>query len=111
VALRQIIEGALASADAKTWETRLTAADVPCAAIWSISEIVHHPQLEHRDVLQQIESPLGELTLVGSGFRLSEGSGGIDCPPPALGEQSAQILGELGYDTAAVTALREEGVV
>ena len=110
-ALRQIIEGALASADAKTWEKRLTEADVPCAAIWSISEIVHHPQLEHRDVLQQVDASYGALTLVGSGFRLAHGGGGIDRPPPMIGEHSDEILAELGYDRAAVKALREEGVV
>jgi crotonobetainyl-CoA:carnitine CoA-transferase CaiB-like acyl-CoA transferase len=51
-ALREMIESALASADAKTWEARLTAADVPCASIWTIDEIVQHPQLAHREVLQ-----------------------------------------------------------
>ena len=50
-ALREVIEGALASDDPKTWETRLTAADVPCACIWKIDEIVEHPQLQSRDVL------------------------------------------------------------
>ena len=35
---------------ARNWEKRLTEADVPCAAIWPISEIVHHPQLDHREV-------------------------------------------------------------
>src|SRR6185503_12913187 len=50
--LREIIEGALASDDAKTWEERLTKADVPCSSIWKIEEIVKHPQLESRDVLQ-----------------------------------------------------------
>jgi len=44
-ALRAIIEEALAADSAKNWEKRLTEADVPCAAIWPISEIVHHPQL------------------------------------------------------------------
>ncbi len=110
-ALRDIIEGALASADAKTWEKRLTLADVPCAAIWSISEIVHHPQLEHRDVLQEVDASYGALRLVGSGFRLEHGTGGIDRPPPTIGEHSDEILAELGYDAAAVSALREEGVV
>ena len=54
-ALREVIEGALASDDAKTWEARLTKADVPCSSIWRIDEIVEHPQLEHRDVLQTVE--------------------------------------------------------
>jgi crotonobetainyl-CoA:carnitine CoA-transferase CaiB-like acyl-CoA transferase len=109
-ALRAIIEEALAAADAKSWEKRLTAADVPCAAIWPISEIVHHPQLEHRDVLQQIDSAEGRLTLVGSGFRLNEGGGSIDSPPPHLGEHNAEILAQAGYSEAEIAAFREEGV-
>lgn len=111
LALRAIIEDALASDSAKNWETRLTAADVPCAGIWSISEIVHHPQLAHRDVLQKIDSPDGELTLVGSGFRLAHGGGGIDRPPPRLGEHNFEILTEAGYDAAEIAALAEEGAV
>ncbi len=110
-ALRDIIETALAGSDAKTWEQRLTAADVPCAGIWTISEIVHHPQLDHRDVLQRVASPDGELTLVGSGFRLAHGGGGIDRPPPRLGEHSEEILAEAGYDAGEIAALRADGLI
>ena len=110
-ALRAIIEEALAGDSAKSWEQRLTASDVPCAAIWPISEIIRHPQLAHRDVLQHVEAPYGELTLAGSGFRLEHGSGGIDRPPPTIGEHSDEILAEAGYDSAAIAAFRAEGVV
>ncbi|HEV8679997.1 MAG TPA: CoA transferase, partial [Stellaceae bacterium] len=87
-ALRAIIEEALLGDSAKNWETRLTAADVPCAAIWPISEIVHHPQLAHREVMQQVAADYGDLTLVGSGFRLEHDGGGITRPPPTLGEHT-----------------------
>jgi crotonobetainyl-CoA:carnitine CoA-transferase CaiB-like acyl-CoA transferase len=92
-ALREVIEGALARDDPKTWETRLTAADVPCASIWKIDEIVEHPQLEHRDVLQTIDSRYGPLRLVGAGFRLAHGSPGLDRQPPTLGEHTDEIPG------------------
>jgi crotonobetainyl-CoA:carnitine CoA-transferase CaiB-like acyl-CoA transferase len=110
-ALRAIIEEALAGGSAKSWETRLTVSDVPCAAIWPISEIIRHPQLEHREVLQHVASPHGELTLVGSGFRLDHGGGGIDRPPPSIGEHSDEILAEAGYDSREIAAFRAEGVV
>ena len=110
-ALRVVIEDALAGDSAKSWEKRLTALDVPCAGIWKISEIVHHPQLTHRDVLQKVQSDEGEMTLVGSGFRLAHGTGGIDRPPPRIGQHNAEILAEAGYDTAEIAAMKDEGVV
>ncbi|MBI3636453.1 MAG: CoA transferase [Candidatus Rokubacteria bacterium] len=110
-ALRDVIEGALATDDAKTWEARLTAADVPCSCIWSIDEIVTHPQLEHRDVLQTVDSRWGPMRLVGAGFRLAHGTPGIDRPPPALGEHADEILGEAGYAPAEIERLRRDGVI
>jgi crotonobetainyl-CoA:carnitine CoA-transferase CaiB-like acyl-CoA transferase len=110
-ALREVIEGALASDDPKTWEARLTAADVPCASIWKIDEIVRHPQLEHRDVLQTVDSRYGPMRLVGAGFRLAHGSPGIDRPPPTLGEHTDEILAEAGYGSAEIAELRRQSIV
>jgi crotonobetainyl-CoA:carnitine CoA-transferase CaiB-like acyl-CoA transferase len=110
-ALRAIIEEVLAEADDKTWEARLTAADVPCSRVWTIPEIVSHPQLAHRDVLQRLETPYGELTFVGSGFRLGHGGGSIERPPQLPGADSGAILAEAGYGEAEIAALRREGVI
>jgi crotonobetainyl-CoA:carnitine CoA-transferase CaiB-like acyl-CoA transferase len=110
-ALRDVIEAALASADAKTWEARLTAADVPCSTVWTIHEIVAHPQLEHRDVLQTIDTRHGPMRLVGAGFRLAHGSPGIEREPPALGEHTDAVLAEAGYTPPEIDRLRREGIV
>src|SRR6202043_354783 len=54
-ALREIIESALASANAKTWERRLNDAGAPCAGIWKIEEIIDHPQIAARNVMQTVD--------------------------------------------------------
>ena len=110
-ALRTIIEEALAAADAKTWERRLNGAGAPCASIWKIEEIIDHPQIAAREVLQTIESPYGALRLMGSGFKLEHGGGKLDTVAPSLGAHTDQVLAEIGYDAATIAALRADGVV
>ncbi len=110
-ALREIIETALATDNPKSWEARLTAADVPCGSIWTIDEIVRHPQLEHRDVLQTIESRYGPMRLVGAGFRLAHGSPGLEREPPMLGEHTDEILHEAGYAAEEIERLRRDAVI
>ncbi len=109
-ALREIIEDAFAEADAATWEARLTEAGAPAARVRTIEEAVAHPQLAHRDLLQTIDGPDGPLTLVGSGFRLAHGSGGIDRAPASPGQHIDEVLGEAGYGQDDIAALRAEGV-
>jgi len=110
-ALREIIEQALATDGPKSWEERLTAADVPCGSIWKIDEIVKHPQLEHRDVLQTIDSRYGPMRLVGAGFRLEHGSPGLDREPPTLGEHTDEVLKEAGLGVEEIERLRREAVI
>ena len=110
-ALRAIIEEAFATDDDKTWEARLTKADVPCSRVWSIAEIVAHPQLAHRDVLQKVETRYGPMTVVGSGFRLAHGGGSVERPPALPGEHAEEVLQEAGYAKSEVEAMRRDGVI
>jgi crotonobetainyl-CoA:carnitine CoA-transferase CaiB-like acyl-CoA transferase len=110
-ALRAIIESALEGGDPRTWERRLSEADVPCAVVTSIPEIVEHPQVAHRGQLQRVETPFGPVTLAGPAFRLAHGNGGIDRPIATPGADVDAVLAEIGYDAPQIAALRERQVV
>jgi crotonobetainyl-CoA:carnitine CoA-transferase CaiB-like acyl-CoA transferase len=110
-ALRAIIEAAFAEADGKTWEARLAQADVPCSRVWTIPEIVAHPQLAHRDVLQRVDTDYGPQTFVGSGFRLAHGGGKIERAAGLAGADAQEILEEAGYAEAEIAVLRRDGAI
>ena len=108
--IHEIVESAMRDGDPDAWEKRLIEADVPCGRVRNIAEIVGHPQLAHRGLLQQAQTPWGPVTLAGSGFRLEHGNGGIDKPIARPGENTREILASIGYDDARVGALCAAGV-
>ena len=110
-ALRQIIEAALTKQDAKAWEKELNAAGAPSASIWTIEEVIAHPQIVASEVMQSVATQYGMLRLMGSGFQMAHGGGHLDTAPPELGADTDTILAELGYDKAAVAALHADGVL
>ncbi len=109
--IHQIIEAALADDDADTWEQRFLAVDVPCGRVRNVAEIVEHPQLAHRGMLQQAQTPWGPVRLAGSGFQLEHGNGGVDQPIAQPGEHSRSILASIGYDENRIATLIADGVV
>jgi crotonobetainyl-CoA:carnitine CoA-transferase CaiB-like acyl-CoA transferase len=110
-ALREIIEAALAAADAKTWEAKLNEAGAPCASIWRIEDIIDHPQIAARGAMQTADTPYGTLRLMGSGFHFAHDGGKLDHAPPKLGAHTDEVLREAGYSQEDIEALRAEGVV
>jgi crotonobetainyl-CoA:carnitine CoA-transferase CaiB-like acyl-CoA transferase len=110
-AVREIVEDAMAGGDPKAWERRLTEANVPCATVYSIDEILPHPQVRHRGLIEQVATPLGPVSLVGAGFQLAHGRGAIDRPAALAGEHTEEILGSIGYGAAAIAELRAAEVV
>lgn len=110
-ALRQIIEDVFAANDAAYWDDYLTKADVPCARVWTIPEVVEHPQLRHRSVMQEIDSEHGRLKLIGSGFRMEHDGGSVEFPPRLPGADTDAVLAEAGYSSAEIAAFKQSGAV
>ncbi|WP_028605153.1 CaiB/BaiF CoA transferase family protein [Ottowia thiooxydans] len=110
-ALRQLIESAMSTQSAEYWENTLTAADVPCGAIRRVDQIIQHPQLEHRAVLQKVQTPKGEFQMAVSGFQWPDKAPTIETCAPLLGQHTDEILLQAGYSVEQIRQLHEAGTL
>jgi crotonobetainyl-CoA:carnitine CoA-transferase CaiB-like acyl-CoA transferase len=94
------------------WLARMDGAGVPSGPILDVVQAFASPQAVARGSRVPLAHPrLGAVDQVAIPFRLSETPAAIRTPPPMLGEHSREILGELGYDAAAIDGLVARGVV
>ncbi|MBX9594348.1 MAG: CoA transferase [Roseomonas sp.] len=110
-ALTVEIESGLAAKDAATWEDLLVAAGVPAGQVLSVPAIINHAHVRDRGFVTEIEAPEGPQRLTRCGFRFGDANPAPAGPAPALSAQTEEWLARLGYDAAAIAAMRDEGVV
>ncbi len=78
------------------WLKRLWAADVPAAPLNSLADVVEDEQIRHLGLVTEVEHPTeGSLRLLGSGVNL-HGTPTRTGPAPVAGENTAEVLAELG---------------
>ena len=110
--LRPIIAEQLAEADTEHWRRLLDEAGVPCGPVNDVLAAFAMPQAVARGMRTSVAHPsLGEMPQIGVPFKLSQTPASIRSAPPLLGEHADEILAELGYDAAAITAMRATGVI
>ncbi len=110
-ALREIIEEALAAKPAREWEKILNDAGAPCASIWTLEEVVDHPQLAARNAMHELETSEGRVRLAGLGFKLAHGEGKVDRAAPRLSAHTEEVLAEAGFSPTEIERLRKAAVV
>ncbi|MGY3620711.1 CaiB/BaiF CoA transferase family protein [Bradyrhizobium sp. USDA 10063] len=92
--------------------SRLDAADVPAARIYSVADIVDDPHYAARDMIRPTELPGGvTVKMPGIAPKLSDTPGGVRWPGPTLGQHTDEVLKSLGMDEADIVQLRRIGAV
>lgn len=102
-----------ATRTAEEWLAHLAEIGIPAAPINTVDQVLAHPQVQARGMQVEVNHPTaGPLPLVGSPLHITTTPPQIRYPPPLLGQHTNPILaGLLGYDSAAIAALKAEGVV
>jgi crotonobetainyl-CoA:carnitine CoA-transferase CaiB-like acyl-CoA transferase len=90
----------------------LEAAEVPGGRIYSIADIVRDAHYKARGMIETARMRSGdEVLLPGIVPKLSATPGQTRWPGPQLGEHTAEVLRELGYDDERQRELRAKGVI
>ncbi len=92
--------------------TALDGASVPAGRIYSVADIAADPHYQARGMLDQVHMDDGSLLAVpGIVPKLSATPGQHRRNAPTLGQDSADVLREIGLTDAQIVALRERGIV
>lgn len=95
-ALRDLLEAEFVKYDAADLLARMNARGVPCAPLYTYSQVLADPQVRHMQWVEDITLPNGAPTrTVVSPQRVSGQRLGVRRPPPALGAHTQEILSEL----------------
>ncbi|HET9947817.1 MAG TPA: CoA transferase [Longimicrobiales bacterium] len=91
----------------------LEAARIPVSPVLSPQEVLDHEHVRAMRFMLPVDYPglPRPAPVADTPVRLSATPGGIRRRAPALGEHTEEVLAEIGYDAAAVAALRSAGVV
>lgn len=106
-----IVQEGFQQKTAAEWAPILTELDIPFALCKTYEEVVDDEQAWANDVFYKMDYPRGPKALVRTPIDLEE----TPLPPyekaPLLGEDTEDVLKELGYSDADISAMAEEGVV
>jgi formyl-CoA transferase len=96
----------------RAWIDILNKAGVPCGPIYKMDEVFADAQVRHLKMAAPVHHPrLGDIEVVSQAVELSRTPSGVRYPTPEKGEHTDAVLGELGYDAAAIAKLRQQKVV
>jgi crotonobetainyl-CoA:carnitine CoA-transferase CaiB-like acyl-CoA transferase len=111
-ALEQEIEAVLTTRPTAHWVEKLDAAEVPGGPVNQYDEILRDPHIAARRMVVDIEHPkIGPMKTIGLPLKSTGDLTAIRKPAPWLGQHSADVLRDLGYDDAEVDSLFGAAVV
>jgi crotonobetainyl-CoA:carnitine CoA-transferase CaiB-like acyl-CoA transferase len=94
------------------WQTCLREADIPCARVNSVGELLRDPHLQATQFFREFDHPTeGRMRGTRSPFRWHGGEERDDRPAPGPGTDGRDVLREAGLTDGEIDALHAEGVI
>jgi len=110
--LRGIIIERFKTRTASEWEVRFKAKSIPCSRILSVADLVHNDQFQALNLMKSFpHSVISDLRLIDLPVSQDKQRAAHHFSPPLLGEQTNQILKEIGYSESEIVGLRNNDVI
>ena len=110
--LLPMIENVTLSKPSRYWVEGLQKVGVPCALLQTYDQVFNDPHLLARNFFVDApHSKVGKVRQIASAMRFSETKTQMRRSGPLLGEDTADVLAEIGLNESEVAGLSERGIV
>ena len=89
----------------------LEAAGVPAGPVRSLDEVFSDESVIARGMKMTFPTDEGEMSAPGVPWKYDGANAHLRLPPPKLGQDTRQVLADLGYDVAAIEEMARTGVI
>ena len=105
-ALAAEIERTTTARTSAEWLPLLADAGVPSGPVYDMAQVYEDPHVLAREMLQALDHPVaGTVNHIGVPVKLSETPGAVRVPAPTLGQHTADVLREAGFEPADIATL------
>jgi len=104
--LNGVLEPLFAQMTSSDLTSKLEQADVPCAPIQTMAELIVHPQVVESQAILEIEHPrYGSYHAIAAPFRFERTPARVTNYAPDLGEDTLTVLTEFGFSPEEISRL------
>jgi crotonobetainyl-CoA:carnitine CoA-transferase CaiB-like acyl-CoA transferase len=111
-ALFDALEKTFLTKTLEEWKPRLTEVGFPWAPIQTLPEVVNDPQAEANNFFVPLNHPVhGTIRVMANPAKLSRTKERIKMPAPRFGENTEEVIRELGYTSDDIKKFKEKRII
>ena len=106
------IEAHFAAHTAEELLDKLIPAGMPCSAVYKVSDVMQNPHTEARNAVIEVDYPgIGPVKSANNPIKLSDAPVTVRRKSPGVGEHTAEILRDAGFNDSEIAGLRDAKAV
>lgn len=110
--LEREIEAITTTKTTDEWIEIIDGAGVPCGPVLTYDQTWEDPQVLARDMVAEVEHPIiGPMKTCAPPTKFSDMDFSVRRPAPWIGQHTAEVLREAGYDDTRIAALFDKGAI